>query len=63
MIVEFNHPKRGKFKMPGCPIRLSKNDYEYRAAPLLGADTEGVLKEWLGLSKEDVAKLRAEKIV
>lgn len=63
MIVEFNHPKRGKFKMPGCPIRLSKNDYEYRAAPLLGADTEGVLKEWLGLSKEDVAKLRTEKIV
>ena len=62
-IVEFNHPKRGKFKMPGCPIRLSKNDYEYKSAPLLGVDTESVLKEWLSLSKEDVDKLRAEKIV
>ncbi len=63
MIVEFNHAKRGKFKMPGCPIRLSKNDYEYRAAPLLGANTYEVLKEWLGLSKDDVDKLKAEKII
>jgi crotonobetainyl-CoA:carnitine CoA-transferase CaiB-like acyl-CoA transferase len=63
IIVEFNHAKRGKFKMPGCPIRLSKNDYEYRAAPLLGANTYEVLKEWLGLSKDDVDKLKAEKII
>jgi crotonobetainyl-CoA:carnitine CoA-transferase CaiB-like acyl-CoA transferase len=62
-IVEFNHAKRGKFKMPGCPIRLSKNDYEYRAAPLLGQHNEEVFKQWLGLSKDDVAKLKAEKIV
>ncbi len=62
-IVEFNHKKRGKFKMPGCPIRLSKNDYEYKAAPLLGEHTDEVLKEWMGMSKADVDKLREKKIV
>jgi crotonobetainyl-CoA:carnitine CoA-transferase CaiB-like acyl-CoA transferase len=49
--------------MAGCPIRLSKNDYEYRAAPLLGQDTETVYKEWLGLSREEVEKLRVEKVI
>lgn len=63
MIVEFNHAKRGKFKMPGCPIRLSKNDYEYRAAPLLGQDTESVLKEWLSLSQDEIAGLKSEKVI
>ena len=63
MIVEFNHARRGKFKMPGCPIRLSKNDYEYWAAPLLGEHNEEVYKEWMGLTKKDIEKLQAEKIV
>lgn len=52
-IVEFDHPQRGKFKMAGCPIRLSKNDYEYRAAPLLGQHNEEVYQELLGLSSAD----------
>jgi len=63
IIQEFNHPKRGKFRMAGCPIRLSKNDYEYKAAPLLGQDNETVFKEWLNLSKDDVEKLKAEKVI
>jgi len=62
-IVEFDHPQRGKFKMAGCPIRLSKNDYEYKAAPLLGQHNEEVYQELLGLAKEDVEKLRKEKII
>jgi formyl-CoA transferase len=63
IITEFNHKKRGKFKMPGCPIRLSKNDYEYRAAPLLGEHNEEVYQEWMGFDKEEVARLKAEKIL
>lgn len=62
-VVEFNHAKRGKFKMAGCPIRLSKQDYEYKPAPLLGQDNYEVYKEWLSLSKEDVDKLKAEKVI
>jgi formyl-CoA transferase len=62
-IVEIDHPQRGKYKMMGCPIRLSENDYEYRAAPLLGQHNEEVYKELLGLSAADLAALKQEKII
>jgi formyl-CoA transferase len=62
-IVEFDHPRRGKFKMAGCPIRLSKNDYEYRAAPLLGQHNAEVYQELLGLSSEDLEKLKKERVL
>ncbi len=62
-IVEFNHPRRGRYKMAGCPIRLSRQDYEYQPAPLLGQDNEAIYGKWLGLSREDLEKLKAEKII
>jgi formyl-CoA transferase len=63
MIVEIDHPQRGKYRMAGCPIRLSSHDYEYVAAPLLGQHNEEIYKEWLGLSKEDLKVLKAGKII
>ena len=62
-IVEFNHPQRGKYKMQGCPIRLSGHDYEYVAAPLLGQHNEEIYGELLGLSPEELEKLKAEKVI
>ena len=62
-IVEINHPQRGKYRMMGCPIRLSDNDYEYRPAPLLSQDTEDVFRELLGYTSEQVAKLKEEKVL
>jgi formyl-CoA transferase len=62
-IVEFDHPQRGKYRMAGCPIRLSRHDYDYIAAPLLGQHNEEVYGKWLGLSPEDLDSLRAEKII
>ena len=62
-IVEFDHPQRGKYKMAGCPIRLSLNDYEYRPAPLLGQHNKEVYSQWLGLSNEEVESLQREKII
>ncbi|HEY3814367.1 MAG TPA: CaiB/BaiF CoA-transferase family protein [Caulobacteraceae bacterium] len=42
------------------PIRLSKTPATYRAAPpALGADTDAVLREALGLTAEEIAALRA----
>jgi len=63
MIAEFDHPQRGKYRMPGCPIRLSKHDYDYVAAPLLGQHNEEIYQEWLGLSGEELKKLKTDKIV
>lgn len=62
-IVEFNHPQRGKFKMAGCAIRLSKNDYEYKPSPGIGQHNEEVYKELLGLTPADLEKLKIEKVI
>jgi crotonobetainyl-CoA:carnitine CoA-transferase CaiB-like acyl-CoA transferase len=45
------------------PIRLSATPVEYaRAAPALGADTDAVLGEWLGLSTDAIAALKSRGI-
>ena len=62
-IVEFNHPERGKYKMPGCPVKMSKSPPEYTAAPLLGQHNEEVYAEWMGSTKEDVARMKAEGVI
>ncbi len=61
-IVEVDQPKRGKFLTIGCPPKLSTFTPEVKAAPLLGADTNAVLKE-LGYSDADIAKFRADHVV
>jgi crotonobetainyl-CoA:carnitine CoA-transferase CaiB-like acyl-CoA transferase len=40
------------------PLRMSKSNVPLRAAPLLGADTEAVLADELGLDSEALAELR-----
>jgi crotonobetainyl-CoA:carnitine CoA-transferase CaiB-like acyl-CoA transferase len=46
------------------PIKFSASPIEaYRDAPMIGADTEGVLSALLGLKDEDIARLRAAKTV
>jgi formyl-CoA transferase len=62
-IVEIDHPQRGKYRMAGCPIRLSKNDYDYKAAPLLGQHNEEVYRELLGLSPADLEELKRKGVI
>lgn len=46
------------------PIRLSETPVGATVgAPTLGQHTESVLEEWLGLSRERIAELRAEKVI
>ena len=44
----------------GCPIKLSDSPVEVLASPLLGEHTEEVLKEIVGLGKEEIAAARAK---
>lgn len=62
-IVEVEHPTRGRFPMVGCPLRLSDSPVEYRRAPLLGEDADEVLTALAGYSRDDVARLRREKVI
>ena len=63
MFVTVNHPTRGDFTMPGFPVKMSKSSVPVTAAPLLGEHTGEVLGEMLGYTPEQVAKLKAEKVI
>jgi crotonobetainyl-CoA:carnitine CoA-transferase CaiB-like acyl-CoA transferase len=58
------HSKMGRVRVDGLPVHLSRTDWKMeRGAPCLGEHTEQVLNRVLGLSADDVAKLRAEGVV
>jgi formyl-CoA transferase len=62
-IATFDHPTRGTFRVPGCPIRLSASKPTITPPPLAGQHTDEVLAEVLGLSAASVADLRMRKVV
>ena len=58
-LVEMDHPRAGKVRMVGAPVRLSKTPGAVRTpAPLLGEHTEDVLRTRLGLSDAEIASLK-----
>jgi len=58
-LVEMDHPRAGKVKMVGAPVRLSKTPGSVRTpAPMLGEHTDEVLRDLLGLGKDEIADLR-----
>ena len=64
MVVSVPHPEGGEVRMPGNPMKMSETGEEsYSAPPLLGQQTDEVLDRLLGMSEEDIAKLRAAGIV
>src|SRR5438874_1313171 len=58
-LVDCTHPVAGTIQMVGPPVRMSETPGAVRApAPLLGEHTDQVLRERLGLSDEEIARLR-----
>src|SRR5262249_48540684 len=59
-LVEMDHPRAGKIRMVGVPVRLSETPGAVRApAPMLGEHTEEVLRGLLGMDAAEIASLRA----
>jgi len=58
MVMDVDHPKAGKFAMPGCPVQLSESPVNVMPSPLLGQDNEAVYKRLLGLDGAALAKPR-----
>lgn len=64
MQVELPHPCGAPVKLVRNPIRMSRTPPEARTAPpLLGAQTDDVLREWLGYDDEAIAALRAKQAI
>ena len=59
MMVEVDHPERGKWYNVGCPIKLSDSPVEVKRSPLLGEHTDEVLSEVLGYGADEIAALRS----
>ena len=63
-LVEMDHPRAGKVRMVGAPVRLSETPGSVRTpAPTLGEHTDLVLRELLGLGAEEIAALRAAAVI
>src|SRR5262249_39543935 len=54
------HPVHRPFKMPGWPVRVDGRPTRVTPSPMLGEHTEHVLSDWLGLTGEAGAALKAD---
>ncbi len=63
IVVEIDHPERGRLRMPGFAPKMSENHIDYEPSPALGANNEEIYGGVLGLSAEELARLRAEKTI
>lgn len=61
--VEIEHPEAGKIKYPSAPYKFSKTPWRVeRPAPLLGQHNEEIYSQ-LGYSKQDLVRLRGDRII
>ena len=59
MLVEVEHRRIGRFPLPNTPVKLSRTPGGVRGpSPDLGQHTDEVLHDLLGLSDEEIARLR-----
>jgi crotonobetainyl-CoA:carnitine CoA-transferase CaiB-like acyl-CoA transferase len=64
MVVDVEQPGLGVVKLQGNPIKMSEtNPIPRGPAPSLGGDSEAVLIDLLGLSYEEVSRLREEGVI
>jgi formyl-CoA transferase len=63
MIVDIEHPTRGRMATPGSPIRLSASSTEVTRAPLLGEHNAEILGKVCGLGADDLGKLKADGVI
>ena len=63
-IVEVEHPRLGKVKIPGVVPKFSETPGSIRQiAPDLGEHTDEILKDIIGLDDERIAKLKEKKVI
>jgi CoA:oxalate CoA-transferase len=64
MLVEINHPTEGKFICPGNPIKYSLSSIsQFQPAPLLGANSGQLLREYGGYTSEEIKKFQKDGII
>lgn len=62
-MLEIDSKDRGRLIIPGFAPRMSENHVEYELSPTLGGSNQEVYGDLLGLSDEELADLKARKII
>jgi len=63
MVIEVEHPEFGQVRQTGNPIKVGGYAEQHRRGPALGEHTEPILRDWLGLTPDAIAGLRARGVV
>ncbi len=63
MLVNLNHGEVGERVVPGLPVQFSEIDLEYRGAPMIGENTDEIMRELLGYSAAEIARLKEAKVL
>jgi formyl-CoA transferase len=63
IMTTIDHPIRGEVIVSAFPLKMSDSFVPVKSSPLLGADSESVYGEWLGLSPAEVKDLKAREII
>jgi crotonobetainyl-CoA:carnitine CoA-transferase CaiB-like acyl-CoA transferase len=64
LVGSFDYPEVGEFKALAIPYKfLGRDNPDIGRPPALGEHTESLLKEMLGLSAQDVSRLRSAKAI
>ena len=64
MVVELKHPSGRSTKGPGNPIKLSRtNEESFAPAPLLGEQTDEILKSLLNYSDRQIERLKTGGVI
>ena len=63
LFVQVEHPVLGSAPLEGNGFRLPDSRRAGAGAPLWGEHTEAVFDEWLGLGRDEVARLREDRVL
>jgi len=64
MIIEAQHPRAGKLKVIGTPMKFSRTPCRIeKACPDLGEHTAEVLSNLIGLSEDEIRELRKSNVI
>jgi formyl-CoA transferase len=63
IMTKINHPVRGEVTVPASPIQMSASKVTVKPSPVHGANNEEIYGQWLGMSTEEVQKMRSENVI
>jgi len=63
MVISCEHPRFGTLREVGCPIKIDDEKPRYGPASALGADTDTLLGDLLGMDEREIEELRRRRAI